>query len=1191
MKRNLTISLLFFFAFSVSGQKPKLIIPVGHTNMVTTLALNASEEIVAASDGSSQIKLWSVETRKELYSLSGHLEAVNALTFHPTANFLASASNDKSIIVWDLKKAQKRTVLTGHTDAVSKIEYSKEGTELISSSADGTIKVWDVNSGTLSHEIKIGVPVHCFDISHGEDYIAIGTRSGAIFIADFKSGQIVHELSPSAMTVNDVKFTPDGQKVISADNLGKLYVHNSTSGELIQTIPAFSLRARQIEFLSGADRIVTIGRDARKNIRFFDIITGEELNKEMEISSNNHPNFSLGLFALAINKSNSHMMVGDYDGSLSWHNIEEGTRQAFSGKAKAIHSIDIDVSDKWLAIASERNEVTLLDLTGFSDAKLIASHSKPIKAVAFHPTKDLFVTSGSDKINEWKTTDWSLSNSFETSGEYPETPLLFNSATNSFFKKDSPEGVEQYHADGKRNRIKLKDVFDFRISPNGDRIYGRVSNKSIETFDTKKFKRVAKLEFSELKYFDLSQDGKTIAAVEGRTLQIIDISSGITKSTISFPDEVTANRIIFVAGTSLVATWNTTRAKFGSEDDYTIKIWDIPKGKLTSTLTGHTGLVTSISFLKNEFIFSSSLDGTIRIWSLKENDESAYKASLTPLDGSNWAVTTTIGVFDATNSAMAGMHYVQGSEIIQLDQLKDRYFEPHLLSKILGYNDEPIRAAEELDELSLYPEIDLLHPDLNGGRLGIELSDQGGGIGRVIILINDKEISSDVRDASMVGKNSETISLSYGVLEHPFIKAADLNKVSIRAYNKNGDLVSRTKNLYLLPSSNEVKKQPEFYAVIAGVSNYQGNELDLKFAAKDATDIAEAIKLSATQYLGAEHVHINLLTTDNSDSELRPTKRNIIKALDEIAKKADANDVLFIYLAGHGVNYGGEQGDFYYLTEDAKNGILADPQIRESVSISSGEFTEAIRKISSVKQVLILDACHSGKLASDLVKRRSMSSYEVRALETMKDRTGLYVLAGSAADALSYESSQYGQGLLTYSLLFGLKGPALRQNEYVDILKLFQFATEKVPELAADIGGIQKPEIRIPTESTSFDIGKLSEAGRSQINVSTPKPVLVRSEFQDEILFMDVLELGSKLDELVKNSTKDAAAELVFVDSRRFDNAYTVRGRYTQNENQIFAKIKLFRDKLVIAEFELSANSAADLSQMILKEVSTRISY
>ena len=45
---------------------------------------------------------------------------------------------------------------------------------------------------------------------------------------------------------------------------------------------------------------------------------------------------------------------------------------------------------------------------------------------------------------------------------------------------------------------------------------------------------------------------------------------------------------------------------------------------------------------------------------------------------------------------------------------------------------------------------------------------------------------------------------------------------------------------------------------------------------------------------------------------------------------------------------------------------------------------------------------------------------------------------GSAADAVSYEASRYGQGLLTYSLLQGMKGAALKEDQYVDVSKLFE---------------------------------------------------------------------------------------------------------------------------------------------------------
>ena len=71
----------------------------------------------------------------------------------------------------------------------------------------------------------------------------------------------------------------------------------------------------------------------------------------------------------------------------------------------------------------------------------------------------------------------------------------------------------------------------------------------------------------------------------------------------------------------------------------------------------------------------------------------------------------------------------------------------------------------------------------------------------------------------------------------------------------------------------------------------------------------------------------------------------------------------------------------------------------------------------------------------------------------------MFVSMGSTADAVSYEASQYEQGLLTYSLLEGMKGTALRKDQYVDVNGLFQRAVEEVPELAKGIDGIKKPRI------------------------------------------------------------------------------------------------------------------------------------
>ena len=180
----INLLILFFSFISIFGQaqKPRLIIPSGHTNPVVSITLDRHEKIMATAEQTTSIKLWDVETRKELYSFNGHLEAVNDVAFSPTENLLASASDDKSIIIWNLQRAAKQSSFTGHTDAVTRVKFSLDGTQVISASFDGTIKLWNVADATLLRDIAIGNPIHSLALSPQDEYFSCGTRSGDLVL-------------------------------------------------------------------------------------------------------------------------------------------------------------------------------------------------------------------------------------------------------------------------------------------------------------------------------------------------------------------------------------------------------------------------------------------------------------------------------------------------------------------------------------------------------------------------------------------------------------------------------------------------------------------------------------------------------------------------------------------------------------------------------------------------------------------------------------------------------------------------------------------------------------------------------------------------------------------------------------------------------------------------------------------------
>ncbi len=48
--------------------------------------------------------------------------------------------------------------------------------------------------------------------------------------------------------------------------------------------------------------------------------------------------------------------------------------------------------------------------------------------------------------------------------------------------------------------------------------------------------------------------------------------------------------------------------------DMTVKIWDVEKGSLKATLTGHTHAVCALAVVGNNRIASGSGDETVKVW-------------------------------------------------------------------------------------------------------------------------------------------------------------------------------------------------------------------------------------------------------------------------------------------------------------------------------------------------------------------------------------------------------------------------------------------------------------------------------------------------------------------------------------------------------------------------------------------------
>jgi WD40 repeat protein/Cdc6-like AAA superfamily ATPase len=129
---------------------------VGETSVDNQLACAVSPDskrIASAGSYLKIIKIWDVGTGEVLDKLEGHQDAITALCFSDDNNTLVSASKDMSLKIWDLTQGQERLTLSGHQDAVNDCQLSPDGSWLLSASGDRSLKIWDMKTG--EHQLTL----------------------------------------------------------------------------------------------------------------------------------------------------------------------------------------------------------------------------------------------------------------------------------------------------------------------------------------------------------------------------------------------------------------------------------------------------------------------------------------------------------------------------------------------------------------------------------------------------------------------------------------------------------------------------------------------------------------------------------------------------------------------------------------------------------------------------------------------------------------------------------------------------------------------------------------------------------------------------------------------------------------------------------------------------------------------------
>jgi len=1105
----------------------------GHSPCAFSVAFSPDGRSILTGSWGHSAKLWNVQTGAEIRTFSGHSHWVRSVAFSPDGRFVLTGSNDKTAKLWDARTGAALHTFSGHLNEVYSVAFSPDGRFVLTGSNDNTAKLWDARTGA---EIRT-FPGHSetvWAVAFSPDgrFVLTGSDDGTAKLWDAETGAEVRTFSGPgySSTITSVAFSPDGRSVLagSYDKTAKLW--DAQTGAEIRVFCGHSYMVFAVAFSPDGRYVLTGSND--KTAKLWDARTGKEIRP--------FTGHSDGLFAAAFSPDGRTMLTGGWGHTTSLWDARTGAGiRAFRGHSDFVFSVAFSPDGRSVLTGSWDNTARLWDAQTGAEVRAFSGHSDGVRSAAFSPD-GRFVATGSDdgtaKLWDAQTGVPIRTFSGHSEGVFsvafsPDSRYILTGSQDKTAKLwDAQTGVPirtfSGHSDG---------LFSVAFSPDGRSVLTGSSDKTAKLWDM--------------------QTGKEIRTFSGHS----DSESPWLLSFLGRP------------GTVLSVAFSPD-GRFVLTGSGPARLWDTQTGEEIRTFSDESDNVWPVAFSPDgRFVLTGGLDGMARLWDVQSGRK---VCSLISFDDGAWAVVDPEGRFDASDGGdVEWLHWAAGSESVALSQLKERYYEPGLLAKVLGFNTEPLRDVRTFRDVKLFPEVEAKVPAPGSTLLEIDLADRGGGIGKVRVFVNGKEIASDARGPRpdpAAKKTKLTVDLAGAA-----IIPGQKNTVEVIAWNAEGYLSSRGTSVDWTPAPGtaSAKQPPELYAIVGGITDYASKALQLTWAAKDAQDMATALEVGAKRLFGAGKVHLTLLATSKDPRAIVPSRANFVQAFTK-ARSARPQDILVVYLSGHGIALSGDTDVYAYLTQEARSMELADPAVRKATAITSEELTDWIKRIPALKQVMILDTCAAGAAAAKLVDKRDVPSSQVRAIERLKDATGFHVLMGCTADKESLEASQYGQGLLTYSLLQGMRGAALREEEYVDVSRLFQYAADQVPQLARNIGGIQRPQIAAP-KGMSFDVGRLTGEDKSKVPLSMLKSVILRPMLIDPQENDDNLNLSVELQKALQAEAYINASQgvsdspWVFVDANEFPGAIRPSGTYSVEGKQVRVKLTLKRGKELVASFEV----------------------
>lgn len=328
-------------------------------------------KVLTASD-EQVIRLWDTQTGEELRRYTGHTNQVQSVSFsHDGHRAVISRQYDR-LTVCDVRSGETIARVDNPVSyQIRDAAFSADGSELFVYSGGRLIALDSATGERLrtydpaehGHESVI---VNSFDLSPDGRYLAVGASGNRVIVWDAETAEIVHIFQEETFRVEDVRFSPSGDRVLSIHYPDLAVLWDVNTKERLMDYPpvldrpiwdaAFSPDGLQL-LIAGYDEIPDpegLGYIEVEAVTLWDAQSGAFLDSFPGACS---------VVTAGTARDGGYFITGNYRGDISMKSIETGeTVRTFAGHTEFIESLAVSPDGSMLLSGSRDGTARLFSL-------------------------------------------------------------------------------------------------------------------------------------------------------------------------------------------------------------------------------------------------------------------------------------------------------------------------------------------------------------------------------------------------------------------------------------------------------------------------------------------------------------------------------------------------------------------------------------------------------------------------------------------------------------------------------------------------------------------------------------------------------------------------------------------------------------------------------------------------------------